>query len=171
MLNNAVHQAILELVEEIEKILAKRIDEYGYNVRAKENTLKGSDLEKSIEVRPLENGVALAIADYWEYVARGWHHSGKSGARGLYHALVLWALKKHIKLRNYTQNESAMIVAANVWEKMIIESRDIKARPFMRYDRDGDLEKMIPQLKAYMQKWFDNLFQKIMQDIDKYFNK
>jgi hypothetical protein len=40
----------------------------------------------------------------------------------------------------------------------------------MRYDKEGDLEKMIPELKAYMEKWFDSLFDEIMNEVDKFFN-
>ena len=43
-------------------------------------------------------------------------------------------------------------------------------RPFMVYDKGGDLEVMIPELKDYMKKWFDDLFDAIMSEIDKFFN-
>lgn len=171
MLNNSnVRQALIELCEKVERILTKRIEQYGYNERAEKNTLKGSELEKSIEVYPTEDGIALQIADYWEYVARGWYHSGKSDKSGLFDALVKWAIRKRIKLDDYSENESAVIVAKKVYAEMIFHNRPIKKRPFMRYYADGDLTKMIPQLKAYMEKWFDNLFYKITEDIDKFFN-
>ena len=41
----------------------------------------------------------------------------------------------------------------------------------MVYDDDGDLTKMIPELNDYIDKWFDTLFDGIMEDIDNYFNK
>ncbi len=169
MLSNDVHQAILELCEKVEQILSKRIDQYGAN-RNGENTLKGSNLEKSIKVIPQEDGIALKIADYWEYVALGWKRTGRSNERGLYHALVLWALRKHIKFDDYTQNESAVIVAEKVWTAMILGKREIPARPFMVYDKDGHLDNMIPELKEYMDKWIDELFNTIIKDLDKYFN-
>lgn len=168
----AVHKALIELCEKIESILAKRIEQYGVNPRANgENTLKGSELEKTIEVIPQEDGIALHIADYWEYVARGWRRTGQSKERGLYHELVLWALRKHIILDGMTQNESAVRIAEITWFNMIVNKRTIKARPFMRYDKEGDLEKMIPQLKAYMGKWFDDLYARIISELDKYFNE
>lgn len=169
MLSNDVHKAILELCEKVEQILSKRIDQYGAN-RKGENTLKGSNLEKSIKVIPQEDGIALQIADYWQYVALGWRKTGRSNERGLYHALVLWAIRKHIMVKGYTQNESAVIVAEKVWTAMIVYGRKIPARPFMRYDTEGDLTKMIPQLKPYMEKWIDELFNTIIKDLDKYFN-
>lgn len=169
MLSNDVHKAILELCEKVEQILSKRIDQYGAN-RNGENTLKGSNLEKSIKVIPQEDGLALQIADYWQYVALGWRKTGRSNERGLYHALVLWALRKHIKFGDYTQNESAVIVAEKVWTAMILGKREIPARPFMVYDEDGHLDNMIPELKEYMEKWIDELFNTIIKDLDKYFN-
>lgn len=171
--NNDLHHAILELVEEVEQVLTHRIEEYGYNERAEKNTLQGSELEKSIKVYPKEYGIALEIANYWEYVALGWKHTRKSNERGLYHALVLWALRKHIMLEGYTQNESAVILAEKVWMNMIFNDREIAPRPFMEYDKSGkgDLEVMIPELKEYMEKWFDALFNKIMEDIDNFFKE
>ena len=43
-------------------------------------------------------------------------------------------------------------------------------RPFMVFDKEGDLTKMIPELEAYMDKWFDNLFEQIIEDLNKYFS-
>lgn len=169
MLKDNIHSLILELVEEVEQVLTRRIDQYGAN-RKGDNTLKGSNLEKSIKVSPLENGIALEIADYWEYVSLGWKKTGKSNKRGLYHELVLWALRKHIQIEGKTQNESAVIIAEKVWTCMIVYGRPIPPRPFMVYDKEGDLEVMIPELKKYMEKWFENLFNKIMEEIDKWFN-
>ena len=171
MLKDEIHKAFIELAEEIERILTERIARYGANPRAHgENTLQGSNLEKSIEVIPQENGVALKIADYWEYVARGWKRTKKSSARGLYHELVLWALRKHIVLPNMTANESAVRVAEGTWYQMIVHGREIAPRPFMVYNDEGYLTEMIPELKTYMDKWVYSLFDRIMTDIDKYFN-
>ena len=170
MLKDELHKIIIELCEEVEKILSARIDKYGANPRAHgKNTLRGSSLEESIEVIPQENGLVFKIADYWEYVALGWKKTGRSPHRGLYHALVLWALKKHIRLPNMTENESAVVIAEGTWYHMIMHGREIAPRPFMVYDKEGDLEKMIPELKAYMDKWFHRLFELIISDIDKFF--
>lgn len=47
----------------------------------------------------------------------------------------------------------------------------LRERPFMIYNQDGDLTEMIPELQEYIDKWFDELFDAIMNDIDNYFNK
>lgn len=168
-----VRAALQELCDEIKWILKYRIVHYGVNHRAHgENTLQGSNLEKSIEIKPIENGVSLKIADYWEYVARGWKRTHKSNQRGLYHELVLWALRKHIKIANMTENESAVRVANAVWFQMIVNRREIAARPFMVYNEEGYLDEMIPELKKehIIDKWFDKLFEAIISDLDNYFN-
>ena len=40
----------------------------------------------------------------------------------------------------------------------------------MLYDDEGDLTKMIPELEEHIDKWFDDLFNAIMEETDKYFN-
>ena len=39
----------------------------------------------------------------------------------------------------------------------------------MKYNKEGDLTKMLPELKGYIDKWFDDLFNAITQDLDNYF--
>ena len=41
----------------------------------------------------------------------------------------------------------------------------------MVYTDDGDLTKMIPELDAYIDNWFDTLFEAIISDLTKYFNE
>ena len=171
LLTMTVKEALQELADAVKRIIEGRIQFYGANPRANgENTLEGSDLQKSIEVTADEDGITLQIADYWEYIARGWKKTGNSRKRGLYHALVLWALKKHIILPGMTLNESAVRVADGTWYYMIIHKRPIAPRRFMKYNKDGDLTKMLPELKGYIDKWFENLFNAIMEETDKYFN-
>lgn len=168
-MNEDIRRALYDLAEEIKEILSERIQKYGAN-RKGENTLIGSNLEKSIEVTVQDNGVSLKIADYWWYVASGWKKTGRSGVRGLYHELVLWALRKHIMVDGHTQNESAVIIAEKVWTAMIVYGRPIPPRPFMIPDEKGDLTNMIPELKSYMDEWFDKLFEDIITDLEIYFN-
>lgn len=170
MLNNNVHQAILELCEKVEQILSKRIDQYGKN-RMGINTLQGSDLEKSIKVIPQEDGLALQIADYWQYVALGWRRTHRH--KGTFTEYLMhirdWIRKKNIQWGDMTENEMMWALA----KRMFSEEKPYKipARPFMRYDTEGDLTKMIPQLKQYMEKWIDELFNSIIKDLDNFFNK
>jgi len=164
--------ALKGLADEVKKIVNDRIHRYGVNPRAKgQNTLEGSELQNSLEVEPTEDGLVLRIADYWWYVATGWKHTRKSPERGLYHELVLWALRKHIVIPGMTANESAVRVAEATWYHMIVHDRPIAPRPFMIPDPQGDLSKMIPELDDYYDKWADLLFNQIIEELDKYFTK
>lgn len=161
-----INSALKELCEEVKSIITERIRRYGTNPRTGTNTLIGSDLEKSIDVRPTDDGIALQIADYWEFVSRGWQRTGNyPGTMYLFVKNINnWIVKKNIRFGNLTQNQIAWIVIKKIWEHGIV------SRPFMVYDDTGDLEKMLPELTAYMDKWFDTLFDAIMTETNKYFN-
>ena len=162
-----LQRALQELADTVKEIVELRIRRYGVNPRTGTNTLQGSDLEKSINVSPTADGIALQIADYWEFVARGWARTGNYPHT--FHLFVRnlteWVRKKNIRFGNLTQNQIVWIVLRKIW------THGIQARPFMVYNDEGDLTEMIPELKDYMDEWFDNLFNEIINDLDKYFNK
>lgn len=163
----AIHKALIELAEDVEMIVLKRIAQYGVNPKTGTNTLQGSELEKSLKVIPEEDGLTLQIASYWEFVSRGWKrtHNYEGTMSQFVRNVNDWVRRKGISLGNMTQSQIVWVIIKNIMEN------GLKARPFMVYDEEGDLEKMIPELKAYMDKWFDDLFQAITQDLDNYFNK
>lgn len=159
--------AFKELAEEVKKIVELRIRRYGVNPRTGTNTLQGSDLEKSIEISPTEDGIVLQIADYWEYISRGWERTGNypNTFSKFVENLTKWVRKKNIHFGTLSQNQIVWIVLRKIW------THGIQSRPFMVYSDEGDLEEMIPELKKYMDKWFDELFELIISDLDKYFDK
>ena len=160
-----LHKALIELAEEVEMIVLKRIARYGINPKTGANTLQGSELEKSLKVIPEEDGLTLQIASYWEFVSRGWErtHNYEGTMSQFVRNVNDWVRRKGISLGNMTQSQMVFIIIKNIMEK------GLRARPFMVYDEEGDLEKMIPELKDYMGKWFDDLFQAITADLDNYF--
>lgn len=159
--------AFKELADKVKEIVELRIRRYGVNTRTGTNTLQGSDLEKSIEISPTEDGIVLQIADYWEYVSRGWERTGNypNTFSKFVENLTKWVRKKNIHFGTLSQNQIVWIILRKIW------THGIKARPFMVYSDEGDLEEMIPELKSYMDKWFDELFELIISDLDKYFDK
>lgn len=161
----AVHKALIELAEDVEMIVLKRIAQYGVNPKTGTNTLQGSELEKSLKVIPEEDGLTLQIASYWEFVSRGWKrtHNYEGTMSQFVRNVNDWVRRKGISLGNMTQSQMVWVIIKNIMEN------GLKARPFLVYDEEGDLEKMIPELKAYMDKWFDDLFQAITTDLDNYF--
>lgn len=166
MLRDNVHKAIMELCEEVEKILTERIAKYGINEKVGNNTLQGSNLEKSIEVIPQEDGLSLKIADYWEFIARGWKRTGNypNTMAQFIKNVDRWVRRKNIRFGNMSQSSIVFLITRN------IINNGLSARPFMVYDDKGDLTEMIPELKSYMDEWFKRLFELIMEDIDSYFN-
>lgn len=163
-----LQKALQELADEIKKIVYKRISIYGVNERAGKNTLENSNLKESIEVNTLENGIEFQIAKHWIYVAQG----RKAGWKfrppqppGIIYGITQWVRNKNISFKGLTQNQVIWYVLES------LEERDIKARPFMIPDKDGDLTKMLPELDDYMNKWFEELFNSIIEKIDKYFKQ
>ena len=161
--------AFKKLADEMKTILNDRIKQYGFNARprVRRNTLEGSDLQKSIEIVPLENGVRLSINPYWEFVSRGWERTGRY--KGTFSEFVenmnKWVTKNNITIGKLTQTQVVYKLIQSIW------IRGIAPRPFMVYTDDGHLDKMIPELETYIDKWFDILFEEIISDIEKYFNQ
>lgn len=160
-----IQKALKELCDEIKMILKYRIVHYGVNPKTGTNTLQGSDLEKSIEVKPTTDGIALQIADYWEYVALGWHRSHRF--EGTMNQFVRniddWVRRKGIRLGNLTQSQIVFVIIRNIM------NNGLRERPFMIWDEEGDLSKMIPELDNIMDDWFETLFEAITADLDNYF--
>lgn len=161
-----VELALKELAEAVKRIINDRIHRYGINEKTGTNTLEGSELQKSLNVSATEDGIALQIADYWEFISRGWKRTGNYP--GTFSKFVKnvndWVRRKGIKWGNLTQNQIAYIVIRNIW------TRGLRARQFMIYNNEGDLSKMIPQINEYMDKWFDTLFEAIIKDLNDFFN-
>ena len=162
-----LQEALQELANEVKKLLNIRIRKYGVNPKTGTNTLKGSELEASIQVATTSDGIVLQIADYWEYVALGWHRTGRfpNTMSKFIKNVDDWVRRKGIRLGNMTQAQMVFIMIRNIM------NLGLRERPFMIYNQEGDLTEMIPELQEYMDKWFDDLFDAIMNDIDNYFNK
>lgn len=157
-----IRNALQELAEEVKKILRIRIRKYGINPKTNTNTLEGSELEKSIDVRVIENGIALQIADYWEFVSRGWQRTGRypNTMAQFVKNIDDWVRRKGIRLGNMTQAQMVYVIIRNIMNK------GLRERPFMVYDEDGDLTKMIPELEEYLDKWFDSIYEEIIKELD-----
>lgn len=174
-----VREALQELADEVKAMIEDRIDLFGYNPRARENTLKGSELEASIKVSPIEEGIELQIANYWLFVSLGWHRTKRFPASmsEWIRNMKDWIDRKHIDIpENMTENEFILRIINKIMIYGII------SRPFLVYDKDEDnnydepigtgrLEVMLPDLEKYIDKWFDTLVNAIMEDLDNYFNE
>ena len=165
-----IDKALKELARMVKNEIILRLhSSVGINPRTGTNTLIGSDLEKSIDVTVInETTLEFQIADYYEYVVRGWKRTGRyPGTANLFIKNILdWIRKKNIRIGNLSQNQIAFIL----YRKMLIEGRQITPRPFINYDENEDVSKILPFLDDFFDKWSDWVFDAIMSEIDKYFN-
>lgn len=161
-----LQKAFKELAEEVKMILKYRIVHYGVNPKTGTNTLQGSELEASIEIKPTENGISLQIADYWEFVALGWRrtHRFEGTMNQFVRNIDDWVRRKGISAPNMTQSQLVFVIIRNIM------NYGLRERPFMIYDEEGDLSKMIPELENIMDDWFENLWIELTKDLDNYFN-
>lgn len=161
-----LQKAFKELAEEVKMILKYRIVHYGVNPKTGTNTLQGSELEASIEIKPTENGVSLQIADYWEFVALGWRrtHRFEGTMNQFVRNIDDWVRRKGISAPNMTQSQLVFVIIRNIM------NNGLRERPFLVYDPEGDLSKMIPELENIMDDWFENLWIELTKDLDNYFN-
>lgn len=161
-----VEAAFRQLALDVKKIINERIRKYGVNPKTGENTLEGSELQRTMGVYPKEYGIELQIADYWEFISRGWQKTGRypNTMSKWVKNVDDWVKKNNIRFGNMTQSQIVFAIIRN------IINHGLKSRPFLVWNEEGDLEKMIPELDEYMDKWFETLFNAILADIDVYFN-
>lgn len=159
--------AIQELAQMVKEEVLRRINQYGVNRRAGKNTLKGSELEKSIDVRITgDNAFVFQIADYFEFIVRGWKRTGNyPGTMRLFiENITNWVRRKGIRFGNKTENQVVWAIVKSIW------MRGIESRPFLHWDDSEDPALIIPFLDNYFDKWSDLVYNQIIEELDKYFN-
>lgn len=166
-----IKAALTQLANDIKKEILRRMSSnVGVNGRTGRNTLVGSDLYYSVDVYPKsDTTIVFQIADYYEYVVKGWKrtHQGKGSFQEYLINIRNWIRKKNIRWGNLTENQMVWVLAKRMFGE---ENYTIAARPFINYGPDGDVSKILPFLDDFFDKWADWMFDKITEDIDKYFN-
>jgi len=165
-----VKKALDELAKEIKNEIILRLhSSVGINRKTGTNTLIGSELEKSIDVRVEgDNALVFQIADYYQYIVTGWRRTGRypGTARLFIKNVTDWVRRKNIRIGNLSQNQIVWVL----YKRMIIDGNEIAPRPFIEYDPDEDVSKILPFLDEFFSKWADSVFNIITSEIDKYFN-
>lgn len=176
-LHNAA-QALIELASMIKEEITRRISAYGVNPSTGENTLRGSNLEASIDVKVMsDHELVFQIADYYQAVVLGWH-----GFTGRYPRtwskaidnISKWAVRNGMVDEHHTANQVAWAVFR------AIQKRGIVGRPFLGVDvqsgerigeeTKGDPSIVLPFLDKFFDKWSDKVFEDICKELDNYFN-
>lgn len=157
-------QAFQELARQVKEEVLRRIERYGAN-RNGHNTLKGSSLEGSIRVESTDDGIVLQIADYFEYVVRGWKRTGNypGTMRQFVENITKWVRKKGIRFEGRTENQTVWAIIRSIW------MRGIPPRPFLHWDDSEDPSLIIPFLDEYFDRWADMIWNQITEEIDKRF--
>lgn len=165
-----IREALQELADMVkEEILTRLHGPIGINRRTGQNTLAGSNLEKSIDVTVQgDNAIVFEIADYYQYIVTGWRRTGNypNTAHLFIRNVTDWVRRKNVRLGNMTENQ----IVWYLYKRMLIEGRQIAARPFINYDEKGDPSVILPFLDDFFDKWSDKVFELITNDINKFFN-
>ena len=144
--------ALKQLAEDVKKEILRRMEQYGMNPRAGRNTLVGSDLEKSVSVEPTDKDtIVFQIADYFEYVVRGWKRTGNyPGTMRLFiDNITKWVRKNGIAFEGRTENQTVWAIVKSIWMR----------GPAI----------IIPFLDDYFDKWSDLVWNQIIEELDKFF--
>ena len=160
-LNDLAQMIKIEIIERLHSNL-------GVNQRAKGNTLIGSNLETSIDVRVTgENALVFQIADYYRYIVTGWKrtHSHPGTLDLFLDHINKWVSRKNIRLGNMTQAQ----IVWYLYKRMIVEGMEIAPRPFINYDENGDVSKILPFLDEFFENWSKKIFEGIIEDLNKVF--
>lgn len=170
-MKDTLHTALQELARMVKNEIILRLhSSVGINQRVGRNTLIGSNLEKSISVKPDgENAIVFSIADYYQWVVTGWKRTGHG--KGTFQEYLMnikdWIRRKNIKWGDYTENQMMWILAKRMFS--VKHPYTIAARPFINYDENGDIAKILPFLDEFFDKWADDVFEDIMNSVDDYF--
>ena len=104
---------------------------------------------------------------HYEYVVAGWRRTGNfPGTLSQFvDNLTDWVRRKGIRFEGKSENQVVWAILKSIW------TRGIEARPFLNYDENGDPSIIIPFLDDYFDNWSDKIFNKITEELDKYFNE
>ena len=165
-----LHTALQELAFEVkDEILNRLSSNLGVNNRTGTNTLIGSDLERSIDVKVDGDKLVFIIADTYEYIVNGWHHSGRfpNTLPQALESIEDWIRRKHIiPNEGHTETSLARAIFWSIWR------RGIQPRPFINsgYHNNEDPSKILPFLTDYFSTWADDIWEELNYEIEKRFD-
>ena len=159
---------LIDSLKELAKAIKTEIQD-----RMRKYKLQNSDLYKTMDVRVVnDTTLSIELADYFINVIRGrkpkvreWIPDRKHDNKGskLFEAVLKWVHEKNIRIGGGDENRAAWIVYRSIMEK------GVKPRPFL--NDSEDIDEMMPFLDDYLSIWADELFDKIMYDINRFFNQ
>ena len=163
-----LHSALQELANNIKGEILKRMSSpIGINPRTGTNTLIDSDLYNSVDVSVVnDDTLVFSILQHYEYVVLGWKNTGRfpNTMDLFFRNIIDWIRRKGIYFQGKTENQVAWAIIKNIIH------HGIKARPFINYDPEERPDVILPFLDEFFDKWADDVFNGICEQLDIYFN-
>ena len=161
--------ALQELADKIKDEIHRRMESnIGVNPRTGTNTLVGSDLYESVDVSVTsDDTLVFSILQHYEYVVLGWRNTGRfpNTLDQFFTNIIDWIRRKGIHFQGKTENSVAWAIIKNIIH------HGIKARPFINYDPQERPEIILPFLDAYIDEFFNKVFNDICTELeDSHFN-
>ena len=154
--------ALNELAAKVKAEILERLrGPLGVHRKVGENTLIGSNLEKSIDVYVSDDDeIVFIIADYFSFVTGGRHRGLTPRGQNVYGAIQSWVRRKFIRIGNLSETKIIWLVLQK------LKTSDIAPRPFIGYDYDYTkyVDEVIPFLNTMIDEWMDNLFDTLMDE-------
>lgn len=151
-----------------DQVIANLHSEKGVNQKTGQNTLIGSNLEKSIDAKVRgENEIVFVIADYYTYIVGGrrvgW---GTPPPSGFVPAIIKWVKQKGIRFDGMTQNQTAWACIKSIVKRRI-QGRNKLGNG---YEND-DPTFVLPFLEEFFEKWAEDVFEDMLQEITNFFTR
>ena len=167
-MNEEVRKALEELATKIKELVHLRIEQYGVNTKVGKNTLVDSDLDKSVNARVVgDDQIVFEIADYFGYIVTGRRRGWPSFVDGktFVPAIDRWVTRKGIRFAGKSHTQTVWLCVRS------IVNNGIPPRPFLGNPfKSDDPAVILPFLDKLIDEWFEKLFAKITEEIDKKFN-
>lgn len=165
----------MELKKELQK-LANAIKEeiyrrfnspLGVNAKTGVNTLKDSNLLKSVDVKVTSTEeLSFVIADYYTYIVGGrkpgW---GTPPPTGFVEGVTRWVKEKGIRFEGKTETQTIWMCIRSI-VKNGIKGRAVLGNGYLVDDQP---DKVLPFLNDFFDKWADDIFNQMTKEIDKKF--
>ena len=149
-----------------EEIYRRFNSNLGVNAKTGENTLKNSNLLRSVEVKSTsDEEIVFSIADYYTYIVGGrkpgW---GTPPPTGFVEGVTRWVKEKGIHFQGKTQTQTIWMCIKSI-VKNGIKGRAVLGNGYINDSPDY----VLPFLDKFFDNWSEKVFNDIVKEIDSKF--
>lgn len=162
-----VKKELQKLADAIKEEILRRFNSpLGVNAKTGVNTLKDSNLLKSVDVKVTSTEeLSFVIADYYTYIVGGrkpgW---GTPPPTGFVEGVTRWVREKGIRFEGKTETQTIWMCIRSI-VKNGIKGRAVLGNGFI----NDDPAYVLPFLNDFFDKWADDVFEEITKEINKRF--